>query len=344
MPENTCVLSIIVPVYNMEKYLRDCLDSLLMQDLSEDEYEIICVDDGSKDSSPAILDEYAENHSNIRVIHKQNGGVSSARNVGIEAAKGDYLWFVDSDDCIAFNCLGVLKSILSEYRPVSLKIGYQLVDDVYDIHACSNVCCNYEYEIHEQYTIETKASVVCELILQRSILLNLQMQFPKGIKYSEDSIFMLEWFAKTDGVWGQIRNRIYMYRQNTLSAMHIQTPDSMIARLKSAEHNVDIAKCLLENVHEQYKIQGIKDFIWWTNYLRLSVLPRTNIDKNTELKKMRLEGGYPLPLNSRFLNKQKTFAGKLHELIKGMVLFLPPLYGIYYIVIKNRYQRQLKKQ
>ena len=92
------VLSIIVPVYNVEKYLKTCINSLLEQKL--DVYEIILVDDGSTDSSGGICDEYAKKHEKIQVIHKKNGGLSSARNTGIENAVGKYIGFVDSDDYI----------------------------------------------------------------------------------------------------------------------------------------------------------------------------------------------------------------------------------------------------
>ena len=91
-------LSIIVPVYKVEKYLRRCLDSLLCQGFQENEYEIICVDDGSPDRCPQICDEYAKLHSNISVIHQKNAGIACARNTGIAAAKGEYVICIDSDD------------------------------------------------------------------------------------------------------------------------------------------------------------------------------------------------------------------------------------------------------
>ena len=92
-------LSIIVPVYNVEKYLMRCVNSLIAQTYRD--YEIILVDDGSPDACPGICDTLAASAENIRVIHKPNGGLSSARNVGLSAAKGDYIGFVDSDDAIA---------------------------------------------------------------------------------------------------------------------------------------------------------------------------------------------------------------------------------------------------
>jgi glycosyltransferase involved in cell wall biosynthesis len=91
-------VSIIVPVYNAEKYLRRCLDSLVEQDLSD--IEIIVVNDGSSDSSIKILEEYRHEDNRIKIIHKTNEGVSSARNIGIELAKGEFIGFVDSDDWV----------------------------------------------------------------------------------------------------------------------------------------------------------------------------------------------------------------------------------------------------
>ena len=93
--------SVIIPVYNVERYLRECVDSVLSQ--SFDDFELILVDDGSKDNSGAICDEYARDDSRVKVIHKSNGGQSSARNVGVEVAVGRYAIFLDSDDFISSN-------------------------------------------------------------------------------------------------------------------------------------------------------------------------------------------------------------------------------------------------
>lgn len=93
-------LSIIIPVYNVEKYLRKCLDSCLNQDVSAEEYELICINDGSPDDCDKILEEYALNYRNLRVITQINQGLSVARNKGLSYARGRYVWFVDSDDWI----------------------------------------------------------------------------------------------------------------------------------------------------------------------------------------------------------------------------------------------------
>jgi glycosyltransferase involved in cell wall biosynthesis len=104
------LISVIVPVYNVENYIGECIDSILAQTMSS--FELILVDDGSKDASGRICDEYAELDSRIRVIHKENGGLSSARNRGLDEAKGDYICFVDSDDAVSADYLEKLYAAI----------------------------------------------------------------------------------------------------------------------------------------------------------------------------------------------------------------------------------------
>lgn len=135
-------LSIIVPIYNVEPYLRKCVESLLTQDLNPAEYEIILVDDGSTDGCPAICDEYAQTlhpsggsrkGANIKVIHQPNGGLSAARNTGIMAAKGDYVCFVDSDDYWEPNVLGGLMAQVERENLDVLRFKWQNVNDAYEV-------------------------------------------------------------------------------------------------------------------------------------------------------------------------------------------------------------------
>lgn len=105
--ENSRFVSVVIPVYNVEKYLRRCIDSILKQDY--DAFEVILVDDGSQDNSGSICDEYARVHKNITVIHKENGGLSSARKAGFLSARGDLICFVDSDDYVAKSYLRELS-------------------------------------------------------------------------------------------------------------------------------------------------------------------------------------------------------------------------------------------
>lgn len=114
---NDPIISVIVPVYNVESYLRECIDSIVFQEYEN--MEIILVDDGSKDESGEICDEYAANNKNVLVIHQENAGLAAARNAGTHSAKGDYLLFVDSDDYIADDVIGkiVRESMYTTERP-----------------------------------------------------------------------------------------------------------------------------------------------------------------------------------------------------------------------------------
>lgn len=124
----TPLVSIIVPVYNAEKYLNRCIDSILSQTMTD--FELILIDDGSKDESGRICDEYAAKDARVRVIHKPNGGVSSARNLGIDHAKGKYIIFIDSDDYwLLPNCLESLTSIMDELGCDCVRGEYQGVDE-----------------------------------------------------------------------------------------------------------------------------------------------------------------------------------------------------------------------
>ncbi len=122
---NNPKLSIIIPVYNIEAYLPRCLDSILCQTFSD--FEIIIVDDGSKDSSGIIADTYKQKDSRIRVIHKENGGVSTARFEGIKTAKGEFIGFVDGDDIIEPDMYSVLIDNAEKYNADISHCGYKMV-------------------------------------------------------------------------------------------------------------------------------------------------------------------------------------------------------------------------
>ena len=110
---NKSLISIVIPIYNVDKYLKKCIESVLNQTYSN--LEIILVDDGSPDNCPQICDEYRKKDSRIKVIHKENGGLSDARNVGIDHAKGEYITFIDSDDYVANDYIEYLYNLIVKY-------------------------------------------------------------------------------------------------------------------------------------------------------------------------------------------------------------------------------------
>ena len=122
-------LSIIIPIYNSERYLKDCLESILCNNISpEDSYEIICINDGSTDKTKDILDNYASKEDRITVYHKINEGAAIARSYGVSKASGDYVMFVDSDDTIISNAVSSMVKIILEDRNVDIVVsGFNII-------------------------------------------------------------------------------------------------------------------------------------------------------------------------------------------------------------------------
>ena len=181
-------LSFIVPVYNVEKYLAECLDSLLDQDIPREDYEIICVNDGSPDGSLAILRDYEAKYANIRVIDKENGGVASARNTGLDAAQGDYIWFFDSDDLVRRNFLGTLRSYIAQTDADRVMVGTYVFQEVL---TDSEIEALEKGELKANSHFYDSSSVTC--VLRRSFLQrhNCRFNYPE-LTHGEDSIFMFE--------------------------------------------------------------------------------------------------------------------------------------------------------
>lgn len=112
-------LSFIIPAFNCSKYISDCILSLIQQDLSPENYEIIIINDGSTDNTRSILTDFQEKYKNIKVYDQDNHGRDYARNQGVKKAKGDYIWFIDNDDYITANCI---KKLISTAQTLNLQL------------------------------------------------------------------------------------------------------------------------------------------------------------------------------------------------------------------------------
>lgn len=186
-------LSIIVPIYKVEQYLGKCVDSLLNQDLPCEEYEIILVDDGSPDGCPAMCEEYANAHANVSVVHRENGGLSAARNSGVEVAQGKYVQFVDSDDYLEPNVLKTLVEKMDADHLDILRFNYQNVNEqyvVFEPNKVSKPFVDYRDEACDGLTFLTErlgyGCYACQFMLRCELLEN--CVFKEGI-YFED----MEW-------------------------------------------------------------------------------------------------------------------------------------------------------
>lgn len=139
------ILSIIIPLYNSAKWLPKCLDSLFKQDLAEQEYEIICVDDGSPDNSRSIAEFYGKRHTNLKVISQLNQGTAVARNTGMKNSEGKYLCFVDPDDYVDENVYGGLVRQMEEEQLDMLRFAYRIVDEDYKELELSSFEKDFDY-------------------------------------------------------------------------------------------------------------------------------------------------------------------------------------------------------
>ena len=186
------LLSIIVPVYNVETYLEKCVNSLLNQDLDLGEYEIILVDDGSMDSSGRLCDELCALSANIRTIHQPNGGLGSARNTGIAVASGKYIQLVDSDDYLTPNVLGEILTQLENQDLDILRINYQNVDEtgkVFEPNRYSKPFVDYSQEVCDgAIFLNERLGFACyavQFVIKSSILRQQENAFKSGIFFED---------------------------------------------------------------------------------------------------------------------------------------------------------------
>lgn len=199
MDNSTILISVIVTAYNIEKYIGRCLDSLMMQTYRQ--LEIIVVDDGSTDKTGEICDRYAEECANLRVIHRENGGPSAARNAGIAAAKGEYIGFVDGDDWTQPDMYEeMLRACIEHVVPIAICTYRQVGEGAQEIHPTGNVIqLSREQALdiyicdREQYHIYPS---VWSKLFRRDILDGIS--FREGRK-SEDIMYTTMALAKADG-------------------------------------------------------------------------------------------------------------------------------------------------
>lgn len=177
-------LSLIVPVYNTEAWLAECLESLLHQDIPAKDYEILCINDGSTDKSGAILQAYQNAHENIRVLEQENSGVAAARNAGMDAAAGEYLWFVDSDDFIAQNCLQELRKETEASHPDILDFGaYTFTEAFSEEERAAYLQNQLPPNSFANHVYITRS------LFRKAFLSNNSIAFDTRLAYSEDSLF-----------------------------------------------------------------------------------------------------------------------------------------------------------
>lgn len=314
-------ISVIIPVYNVEKFLRRCLDSIINQTMND--IEIILIDDGSTDNSGNICDEYAEKDDRIIVIHKENGGVSSARNKGLDIASGEYVTFVDSDDYIDNNMYEVL------YRNV--------IEKSVDISACC-----YEYIDKNNKSLYNKDKIECigGLYTGKSFL---ELQYKNSNsnivcicvwnKIYRKDIFRELRFEHTihedEIICDQIFTQGYkIYLTDSPLYKYVENKDSIVNREFSKEKLVSLD--ILYNRVILYKEKNIDLY-----YKALLSYCEMNIYYNLKSKSI----GYNYKKYKRQFNKLFLYAIKVNEIsiknkIRYLLYYLSPC--IYNTLIESR--------
>lgn len=200
------IISVIVPVYNTEKYLPRCIDSILAQTYTD--FELLLIDDGSTDSSGAICDEYAAKDSRVRVFHKENGGVSSARNLGLDNAQGEWITFVDSDDWVKEEYIELFINNADDLVYQSFLSIFNGETEEWDtsIRALDvNECLTRLYE--------KKALGYCwGKLYKTQKIKTYNIRFDENIRFREDELFVLKYLSHTSHITCIDRN-MYIYNR-----------------------------------------------------------------------------------------------------------------------------------
>lgn len=191
-------LSIVIPAYNAAKYISRCLDSLLDQDLDDSSYEIIVVNDGSKDNTLELVQSYADTNGTIKLIDKKNGGVGSARNLGVNSAIGKYIYFIDADDYFMKGVLNLLITTIESNNLDILTFNSEIISKANDFSPLKNsqdcemssIRNGQDYIAHNNYRNE-----VWWYLINREFFNQSNTNFIEGI-WLEDAVFTLELFLK----------------------------------------------------------------------------------------------------------------------------------------------------
>lgn len=299
---NKPLISIIVPVYNVERYLSECLDSILSQTFTD--FEIIAVDDGSSDNCGKILDEYSQKDKRIKVIHKENGGVSSARNVGLDMASGEYVGFVDPDDKIFPDMYEQLynEAVTGDYDIV--QCGCVKINESGEV--VSYIACNEE----RIYTnVDEALCALFEQVIINSVWSKMyksdvikNVRFMHELRVAEDGLFVHNCLMKAQRV--KIINKCYYsYLVSDSSVTHSKVSEKVFDNLKVLDMMNDLHR---EN---EYVLKAFKKYsAWLTLNVAFKILGSKMFESEVADVTRRIVELKDVILKGKFSKKEKVFA------------------------------------
>ena len=228
-------LSIIIPMYNAEKYIGSCLDTILDSNLLKEEYEIVIVNDGSQDKSPKIAQDYAARYSNVTYLTQKNQGQSTARNYGIKTCKGEYVWCVDADDKVISEQLPKIIEALDEYKNLDI-LAIQL-QNVTEEGQYLDVECSQPTLEHNKVLSGVEAvllgynpSSICALITKKQLFIDNNIFFVKGITHQDVELTYSLMPCAANVVFSDIIPYLYIYHPNSTSKSMV--PEKKIKYIK----------------------------------------------------------------------------------------------------------------
>lgn len=325
------LLSVIVPVYNTQPYLQDCLESLIHQGLDETEYEVICVNDGSTDGSLQVLKAYAEKYKNIVVIDCENGGVSAARNAGLRAVRGKYTAFCDSDDCIRSGSLGeILRFMVQNGLQAVVMERFQGVSEDYHYEPEEAPKAEITVLPHSEYS----ARNACSLILETKIWKDNHIWFYNGMQYGEDTLFAgvaYTHIALCGAKIGILHTPVYLYRSRGDSATH------SVCREKHFSDMQAIAKTYASLLKDGIALESVERNLQKRMGAAVSAMLFDNLQCGLYTPKalfamLREEGLYPFKAQWWAVKEAKTLKLRCINLWK-YTFRSPTLYRLYFAVI-----------
>lgn len=263
------MFSIIIPVYNTAKYLSRCIDSILRQ--SVDDFEMILINDGSTDNSGELCEMYKKKDSRIEVFHTENKGVSSARNLGLEKANGEWIIFIDSDDWIDQDLLDALVRKIDIFGLDLYTYGYRRINDN-----------TTEYVYQPIYTVENNEEFIksryykhagCAYAYNNSLIKKYNIKFPENQKYSEDQAFLLKYISRCEKV--VLLNKVlYNYYDSPTSAVNKPISiHSSICNIWAANDFLEYSKS--NNIPESFYAHPVKQ-LYDDFFMYLSMIPDVN--------------------------------------------------------------------
>ena len=272
---NHPILSIIIPLYNCEKYIKQCLDTIFRQEMNESDFEVIVIDDGSKDSGYLLASEYAKRHQNILVIKQGNQGVACARNNAMEKATGDYVTFVDADDMLVSGSLSTLIKIAVENKADIVKAAYKEVpeDAVCEDFSSSHDNSSIQIMTGEEAIVNVtrmKEGYCWGYLISRKLITDNRLSFPPKVAFMEDWAFITQAILKSR-TFVNADVLLYLYRRNSSSCMANVTTEKMLLGCKAIDivanlakdTSGDVKKKLFDNV-----CVNINIVLWFTIHYR----------------------------------------------------------------------------